>query len=49
MLQVPPKPFAKEGTKLVASSVDHSEGNRDRNGFLTFEGFPEFKPNMTPR
>ena len=44
------KSKTKDGdSNLVVSDVDLSEGKRDKNGFLTFEGFPVFKPNLTPK
>lgn len=49
-VQEPPKAFVmKEGSSLVASSVDTKEGKRNKDGLLVFEGHPEFKPNLTPK
>ncbi|KAK9809387.1 hypothetical protein WJX73_000283 [Symbiochloris irregularis] len=46
----PPKAFLmKEGSSLVATSVDLKEGKRNKDGFLVFDGHPEFKPNLTPK
>lgn len=33
----------------MATSVDVKEGKRNKDGFLVFEGHPEFKPNLTPK
>jgi hypothetical protein len=33
----------------VTPSFDPSEGRRDQQGRLVFEGFPDFRPNLTPK